>query len=155
MDELVELEFVHLARVEAREAFTDVVEELAQFCPVVRVHEFTRGPAFGPLGCPVVTVGVFSHDRTVRQSAGTGAGPQTACGRAAVAAACWRLGAEAVMDEEYRAYPWVSAPDGRFTLALVTDVAEVLVRHGYPAPAGAVLVELTAGLFRALHAGSF
>ncbi|HET6910969.1 MAG TPA: hypothetical protein VFH54_16680 [Mycobacteriales bacterium] len=59
------------------------------------------------------------------------------------------------MDDEYRAYPWVSAPDDRFTLALVTDVAEVLVRHGYPAPAGAVLVELTAGLFRALHAGSF
>ena len=65
-----------------------------------------------------------------------------------------RLLAEAVMDDEYRAYPWVSAPDDRFTLALVTDVAEVLVRHGYPAPAGAVLVELTSGLFRALHAGS-
>ena len=56
------------------------------------------------------------------------------------------------MDEEYQAYPWVSAPDDRFTLALVTDVAEVSVRHGYPAPAGAVLVELTSGLFRALHA---
>ena len=66
-----------------------------------------------------------------------------------------RLPVEAVMDDEYLAYPWVSAPDDRFTLALVTDVAEVLVRHGYPAPAGAVLVELTSGLFRALHAGSF
>ena len=66
-----------------------------------------------------------------------------------------RLPVEAVMDDEYRAYPWVSAPDDRFTLALVTDVSEVLVRHGYPAPAGAVLVELTAGLVRALHAGPF
>ena len=59
------------------------------------------------------------------------------------------------MDEEYRAYPWVSAPDDRFTLALVLDVGEVLVRHGYPAPASAVLVELTSGLFRALHTASF
>ena len=66
-----------------------------------------------------------------------------------------RLPVEAVMDDEYRAYPWVSAPDDRFTLALVTDVGEVLVRHVYPAPAGAVLVELTAGLFRALNAGAF
>ena len=65
------------------------------------------------------------------------------------------LPVEAAMDDEYRAYPWVAAPEDRFTLALVTDVAEVLVRHGYPAPAGAVLVELTAGLFRALHAGAF
>ena len=78
-----------------------------------------------------------------------------ACGCVGLLAARERLPAEAVMDEEYRAYPWVSAPDDRFTLALVTDVAEVLVRHGYPAPAGAVLVELTSGLFRALHAGSF
>ena len=31
------------------------------------------------------------------------------------------------------------------------DVGEVLVRHGYPAPAGATLVELTTGLYRALH----
>ena len=59
------------------------------------------------------------------------------------------------MDDEYQAYPWVSAPDDRFTLALVLDVGEVLVRHGYPAPSGAVLVELTSGLFRALHARRF
>ena len=63
-----------------------------------------------------------------------------------------RLAAEAVMDDEYQAYPWMSAPDDRFTLALILDVGEVLARHGYPAPAGAVLVELTSGLFRALHA---
>lgn len=56
------------------------------------------------------------------------------------------------MDDDYQPYPWVAAPDDRFTLALVLDVGEVLVRHGYPAPAGAVLVELTAGLFRALQA---
>ena len=56
------------------------------------------------------------------------------------------------MDEEYPAYPWVSAPDERFTLALILDVGEVLARHGYPAPSGAVLEELASGLFRALHA---
>jgi hypothetical protein len=48
-------------------------------------------------------------------------------------------------------YPWVGVRDDRFTLALVLDVGEVLVRHGYPAPAGATLVELTSGLYRALH----
>ena len=56
------------------------------------------------------------------------------------------------MDDEYQAYPWMSGADNRFTLALILDVGEVLARHGYPAPAGAVLVELTSGLFRALHA---
>ena len=63
-----------------------------------------------------------------------------------------RLAAEAAMDDEYRAYPWMSGADDRFTLALILDVGEVLARHGYPAPSGAVLVELTSGLFRALHA---
>ena len=48
-------------------------------------------------------------------------------------------------------YPWLAHHDERFTLALVLDVGEVLVRHGYPAPAGVTLVELTAGLYRALH----
>jgi hypothetical protein len=48
-------------------------------------------------------------------------------------------------------YPWVGTSDQRFTLALVLDVAEVLHRHGYDPPTGATLVELTAGLFRALH----
>ncbi len=48
-------------------------------------------------------------------------------------------------------YPWLARRDERFTLALVLDVGEVLARHGYPAPAGVVLVELTAGLYRALH----
>jgi hypothetical protein len=47
-------------------------------------------------------------------------------------------------------YPWLARRDERFTLALVLDVGEVLVRHGYPAPAGVTLVELTAGLYRAL-----
>lgn len=41
--------------------------------------------------------------------------------------------------------------DDRFTLALVLDVGEVLSRHGYPAPTGMTLVDLTAGLYRALH----
>ena len=48
-------------------------------------------------------------------------------------------------------YPWVANRDGRFTLALVLDISEALVRHGYPAPAGATLVDLTTGLYRALH----
>jgi len=48
-------------------------------------------------------------------------------------------------------YPWVGTRDERFTLALVLDVGEVLSRYGYPAPTGATLVELTAGLYRALH----
>lgn len=48
-------------------------------------------------------------------------------------------------------YPWLLSRDERFTLALILDVAEVLGRHGYPAPVGVTLVELTAGLFRALH----
>jgi hypothetical protein len=57
------------------------------------------------------------------------------------------------MDEEYdRSYPWLANRDDRFTLALVLDVSEILVRHGYPAPTGFGLVELTGGLFRALHA---
>jgi hypothetical protein len=34
---------------------------------------------------------------------------------------------------------------------LVLDVGEVLSRHGYPAVTGATLVELTVGLYRALH----
>jgi hypothetical protein len=48
-------------------------------------------------------------------------------------------------------YPWLMGRDDRFTLALILDVAEVVAQHGYPAPAGATLVELTLGLFRALH----
>lgn len=48
-------------------------------------------------------------------------------------------------------YPWVGTTDDRFTLALVLDVGEVLARHGYDAPTGATLVELTTGLYRALH----
>jgi hypothetical protein len=45
----------------------------------------------------------------------------------------------------------VGTRDERFTLALVLDVGEVLSRHGYPAPTGATLVDLTSGLYRALH----
>jgi len=48
-------------------------------------------------------------------------------------------------------YPWVGTHDERFTLALVLDVGEVLSRHGYSAPTGITLVELTTGLYRALH----
>jgi hypothetical protein len=43
-------------------------------------------------------------------------------------------------------HPWVGTPDERFSLALVLDVGEVLARHGYDAPTGVTLVELTAGL---------
>jgi hypothetical protein len=59
--------------------------------------------------------------------------------------------AEVTVDEPGEDYPWVGTTDERFTLALVLDVTEVLHRHGYSAPTGAVLVELTAGLYRALH----
>jgi hypothetical protein len=55
------------------------------------------------------------------------------------------------VDDAARDYPWVDTADERFTLALVLDVGEVLVRHGYRAPTGVTLVELTAGLYRALH----
>jgi hypothetical protein len=55
------------------------------------------------------------------------------------------------MDDSSERYPWVGTTDGRFTLALVLDVGEVLVRHGYDAPTGATLVDLTAGIYRALH----
>ena len=55
------------------------------------------------------------------------------------------------MDEPNPDYPWVGTRDDRFTLALVLDVGEVLSRHGYPAPTGATLVELTRGIYRALH----
>ncbi len=47
---------------------------------------------------------------------------------------------------------WTGPDDTRFTLALLADVTEVLVRHGYPAPTGSRLVDLTDGLYRALHA---
>ena len=55
------------------------------------------------------------------------------------------------MDDTEHDYPWLGTRDDRFTLALVLDVGEVLSRHGYPAPTGATLVELTSGLYRALH----
>jgi len=45
--------------------------------------------------------------------------------------------------------------DARFTPALLADVTEVLVRHGYPAPTGSRLVDVTDGLYRALHADSY
>jgi hypothetical protein len=48
-------------------------------------------------------------------------------------------------------FPWIGTTDRRFTLALVLDVGEVLARHGYDAPTGATLVELTSGLYRTLH----
>ncbi len=46
---------------------------------------------------------------------------------------------------------WLDASEERFTMALVADVAEVLVRHGYPPPVGVTLVDLTVGLYRAVH----
>ena len=55
------------------------------------------------------------------------------------------------MEDASTEFPWVRDRDDRFTLALVLDVGEVLVRHGYPAPSGATLVELTTGLYRAMH----
>lgn len=58
---------------------------------------------------------------------------------------------DALVDELERDYPWVARPDDRFTLALVLEVGEVLARHGYPAPTGATLVDLTVGLYRALY----
>jgi hypothetical protein len=60
-------------------------------------------------------------------------------------------GCEVAMGNEPDPYPWVETTDERFTLALVLDVGEVLHRHGYAAPTGATLVELTTGLYRALH----
>lgn len=59
-----------------------------------------------------------------------------------------------VDEDDYRTYPWLAGHDERFTLALVLDVVEVVVRHGYTAPTGATLVDLTSGLFRALHRDS-
>src|SRR4051794_904192 len=58
---------------------------------------------------------------------------------------------DAMVDDLERDYPWVANRDARFTLALVLDVGAVLSRHGYPAPTGATLVDLTAGLYQALH----
>jgi hypothetical protein len=58
---------------------------------------------------------------------------------------------ETSVDDVGQDYPWVGTRDERFTLALVLDVGEVLSRHGYPAPTGATLVDLTTGLYRALH----
>ena len=55
------------------------------------------------------------------------------------------------MDDAAHDYPWLGTPDERFTLALVLDVGEVLSRYGYSAPTGVTLVELTTGLYRALH----
>jgi len=55
------------------------------------------------------------------------------------------------MDDSNERYPWVGTTDERFTLALVLDVGEVLARHGYDAPTGVTLVELTVGIYRALH----
>jgi hypothetical protein len=55
------------------------------------------------------------------------------------------------VDDSSEHYPWAGTTDERFTLALVLDVGEVLVRHGYRAPTGTTLVELTAGIYRALH----
>jgi hypothetical protein len=62
-----------------------------------------------------------------------------------------QTGGTTVDDDSAVDYPWLAHRDERFTLALILDVGEVLVRHGFPAPAGATLVDLTSGLYRALH----
>ncbi len=46
--------------------------------------------------------------------------------------------------------PGLIAP-GAFTLALLEDIIEVLDRHGYPAPAGTTLADLTSSLCNVLH----
>jgi hypothetical protein len=51
---------------------------------------------------------------------------------------------EATVNDAPDDHPWVETADERFTLALVLDVGEVLARHGYVAPTGVTLVELTA-----------
>jgi hypothetical protein len=55
------------------------------------------------------------------------------------------------VDDPECQHPWLANRDDRFTLALVLDVSEVLSRHGYEASTGATLVDLTFGLYRALH----
>jgi hypothetical protein len=53
--------------------------------------------------------------------------------------------------------PPVPADDHRFTFGLITDVAEVLARHGYPIPepgsydTGAVHREIGASLFQLIY----
>ncbi len=52
---------------------------------------------------------------------------------------------------------WGESADNRdrgrptFTIALLEDLAELLDRHGYPAPKDAVLADLTYALYRALE----
>lgn len=54
--------------------------------------------------------------------------------------------------DPFEAYDrWFNTAQDRFTMTLVADVAEVLVRHGYPAPIGVALVDLIAGLYRTVH----
>lgn len=54
--------------------------------------------------------------------------------------------------EPFESYDrWADTVEERFTMALVADVAEVVVRHGYPPPVGVALVDLTVGLYRAVH----
>jgi hypothetical protein len=55
------------------------------------------------------------------------------------------------VDDPNADYPWLARPDERFTLALLLDISEVLVRHGYPPLAGSPLAELAVALHRTLH----
>ncbi|MFJ8857058.1 hypothetical protein ACIRD8_01355 [Streptomyces sp. NPDC102451] len=52
-----------------------------------------------------------------------------------------------------RSFPLSPQPedDARFTRGLSIDVADVLVRHGYPEPTGLDWVELQLALFRFLY----
>ncbi len=55
-------------------------------------------------------------------------------------------------EDPFEAYDrWLDATELRFTPALLLDVAEVLVRHGYPPPTGIALVDLASGLYRAVQ----
>ena len=64
MDEPVELEFVDLSCVQSGEPVTDVVEQFAQFGPVIVADEFSRGSSFCLLGCLAVSVFSYASDGT-------------------------------------------------------------------------------------------
>ena len=56
-----------------------------------------------------------------------------------------------MVDDLEQEYPWVANRDDRLTLAFVLDVGELLSRHGYSAPTGMTLIDLTTGPCRALQ----
>lgn len=56
------------------------------------------------------------------------------------------------IDREPRAYPLPPEPDDRFTYGLLRDLADVLVRHGYPEITAADWAAFHRALFRFLYA---